>query len=357
MFRVKISPQTIITVQSALPKIIIALILISFSYAIAGLAIDIMYVVMGLLSTLITTSGISTYSAPEFFAFLNAVCVPALIIGYLLYFFLAFVNIFAGAGAAVALGLGASGTALGAGAEVGGFLGSVLGILILAVMAVVLLFATFKIMWLLLKTYVNILLKIIFGPIQILMGAVTSSGGFGAWLKAIAADLSVFPVVSFLFFIAFFFLAQSFKNMGTLPGSVPVISGLNLADLIINSFPFKINPDFLSSTASWTPPMTVGANGLQLLWLGASFAILVLIPKTADIINGLISGKPFAYGTAIGEAVGVAGTVGVGMANRESAAQQAAYAKAMKGAGPTSKQDRANEFWSFIRGISAGRVK
>jgi len=36
MFRVKISPQVIISVQSALPKLIIAVILITFSYAIAG---------------------------------------------------------------------------------------------------------------------------------------------------------------------------------------------------------------------------------------------------------------------------------------------------------------------------------
>jgi len=41
MFRVKISPQAVITFQSALPRIVIALILITFSYAIVGLLIDI----------------------------------------------------------------------------------------------------------------------------------------------------------------------------------------------------------------------------------------------------------------------------------------------------------------------------
>ncbi|MCX6726109.1 MAG: hypothetical protein NT052_02230 [Candidatus Shapirobacteria bacterium] len=41
MFRVKISPQAVITIQSALPKVVIALILITFSYAIVGLILDI----------------------------------------------------------------------------------------------------------------------------------------------------------------------------------------------------------------------------------------------------------------------------------------------------------------------------
>ncbi|MCK4829420.1 hypothetical protein KA005_77565, partial [bacterium] len=58
MFRIRLTPQTIITVQSALPKLIIALILITFSYAIVGFLIDLMYVVIGLIAGIITTSGI-----------------------------------------------------------------------------------------------------------------------------------------------------------------------------------------------------------------------------------------------------------------------------------------------------------
>ena len=40
MFRVKIDPRTVVSFQSALPKIIMALILVTFSYAIVGLLID-----------------------------------------------------------------------------------------------------------------------------------------------------------------------------------------------------------------------------------------------------------------------------------------------------------------------------
>ena len=40
MFRTKINPQTVISVENSLPKIIISLILITFSFAIAGFFID-----------------------------------------------------------------------------------------------------------------------------------------------------------------------------------------------------------------------------------------------------------------------------------------------------------------------------
>lgn len=43
MFRRKIDPQTVISIQSAIPKIIISLILITFSFAICGLMVDIIF--------------------------------------------------------------------------------------------------------------------------------------------------------------------------------------------------------------------------------------------------------------------------------------------------------------------------
>ena len=49
MFRAKINPQTVVTIQSAIPKAVVALILVTFSYAIAGLMIDLMYLLIGLI--------------------------------------------------------------------------------------------------------------------------------------------------------------------------------------------------------------------------------------------------------------------------------------------------------------------
>ncbi len=46
MMRVKIDPRTVMTIENQIPKIIIGLILITFSFAIAGLMVDLMYMLM-----------------------------------------------------------------------------------------------------------------------------------------------------------------------------------------------------------------------------------------------------------------------------------------------------------------------
>jgi hypothetical protein len=48
MLRIKINPQTVITIQNSIPKLITSLILVTFSYAIAGLVIDISRVFLAL---------------------------------------------------------------------------------------------------------------------------------------------------------------------------------------------------------------------------------------------------------------------------------------------------------------------
>jgi hypothetical protein len=56
MLRVHIDPRTVMTIQNQIPKIIIALILVTFSFAIAGLLVDLMYVVCYLLLGIISSS-------------------------------------------------------------------------------------------------------------------------------------------------------------------------------------------------------------------------------------------------------------------------------------------------------------
>lgn len=48
MFRMNINPQTVISLENALPRIVITMILITFSFAIAGFLIDLMYVLISL---------------------------------------------------------------------------------------------------------------------------------------------------------------------------------------------------------------------------------------------------------------------------------------------------------------------
>ncbi|MFW5703631.1 MAG: hypothetical protein ACOCXQ_02250 [Patescibacteria group bacterium] len=66
MFRTKINAQTVITAEEALPRIVITLLLITFSFPIAGFLIDIMYFVMALMISLLGgADGFTTISTGE----------------------------------------------------------------------------------------------------------------------------------------------------------------------------------------------------------------------------------------------------------------------------------------------------
>ncbi len=340
MFRVKISPQIIITLQSSIPKIIGALIFITFSYAIAGFMIDLMYVIMGFLAAFLSNSAISTMNAPDIFNSLNNGNILSLSLLYLFYFISGITSFLVGS---------APNLYLAAGAFV---LSIFLGVIFLIVAVLVLFVSIIKILWLLLKTYANIILQIALGPLQILIGTITPFGGVGGWLKSLISNLAVFPVVSFMYVLSFFFLAQAFTT------AFPPVLYKSL------QFPFGIDISILPEIqSSWSPPLTFGAGAAGILWLGASLVIMTLIPKSAEIIQAAISGKPFAYGTAIGEAFGPVITGGYGAANYQSSRQAAKYSAQQKyvaetpGATMDPRIQRTQDIWSVIRGISGGKIK
>ncbi len=80
MFRFKMDARTVMTIQNQIPKLTIGLVLITFSYAIAGFLIDMMYVVVYLIinigSNVYSTSGLGSLNAPSLnstpFGFVNS---------------------------------------------------------------------------------------------------------------------------------------------------------------------------------------------------------------------------------------------------------------------------------------------
>jgi hypothetical protein len=269
MFRVKISPQTVITVQSALPKIVVALILITFSYAIAGLLIDLMYVAIGIITALITSSTprLTTAGWSETFNLITNLNAFDMFMRYwVMYLVGTFFTIFSGA-----------------------FPVAFFAFLFSIIAFFVLLWYSIKVIILLLKTYIQIMVLVIVAPFQILLGTIMPGAGFGPWLRNMAANLAVYPVVSLMFILAFLFVRAGLPDWW--PSSLTF---------------FKLNEAFLSGTP-WDPPMTFGTGGTntsKLLWILLSYGVVIMIPKVAEIIQGFMSGKPFAYGAAVGEAVG-----------------------------------------------------
>lgn len=320
MFRVKISPQAVISVQSALPKIIIGIILITFSYAIAGFLIDLMYVVIGIISMIIKNAGIvkDDYSAIELFKDLTSDRNVFVLSWQYVITFLAgtFSTLFSS-----------------------GFGGGLILLLLFIAVLLATLINAFKILWLMIKTYANIILSIAIAPLQILIGIVSPiGGGFGQWVRNFISNLAIYPTVGVMFFLSFFFAVQA------IGGSF----GTWIA-------PFEILPSALESTTAWDPPLTWGTNSGRFLWMLVSFAIYMSIPKVADIIKGMIEGKPFNYGSAIGEAVGTATTTGKVPLQYLASRQEVKYKAIQPGQEIPGGLQKQKQFFDILRTL--GQVK
>lgn len=291
MFRVKISPQVAITVQSALPKLVTTLILITFSYAIAGLLVDLSYLSVGVLALAIKTAGSSISNLdviPLFTQLSQGNGLASALIG---------IGIFALLLAIVGF-VGTVGAVIVTGGTAGAGLPLVVGGVLLLIFAIFLLLIIVRILWLILRTLANTVLLILGAPLMILLGVFPNAGGFGGWIKSMAANLAVYPTIIILTFLSHYFFWGWFA--GGFIGRV-----LDRLANFLNTF--QINTEVLSPTLIVLPgaPNILGNIGVgtNIIGFALAFILLFLIPKAADIIQSLIAGKPFAFGTALGEAL------------------------------------------------------
>lgn len=289
MFRVKINPQTVISLQSALPKIVIALILITFSYAIVGLMIDLMLVFSGLITNLFiggegvmrTIGGVSEIMA-EISTFVGQLAphspVIAMHLANGLFFTLAIVVSLV---AAILLGP--------------------LSWLIAIVAIILILIAILRCVWAMLKAYAMIIVSLIFAPLQILIGTLPGSDAISSWFRGLIGNIAVFPAMLAMFYIAAYLMlsgvAEIFSDPTTLivsliSGWIPGAGAALTSVLVLNSF---------ESFWHFTSALLLPIIGLM---------ILLMAPKVTDMINSFLAGKPFEYGSALGEAFGPARLMG-----------------------------------------------
>jgi hypothetical protein len=300
MFRVKLSPQVIISVQSALPKLIIAVILITFSYAIAGFLIDLMYVIIGLLALLISQSGMTTEGASNLFLeFTTKHNAISLLFEYWFMF--------------VCVSLTTIVSSWNPTTWIGGLLLSIFAVV--TILAII--WYSIKMIIVMFKNFVLIIFDIITAPLEIMLGTVAGFSGFGPWFKKFVSHLAVYPVWAIMFFLAFFFLGQA------IPDWFPNFNQLNI-------FPFNIKLNFIAANA-WDPPLSTWiVTGESLIWAIVSFFIITMTPKVTEVIQAAIQNKPFAYGTGVGEVANAGRFVG---STAENVSRSTAV---MGGAGKTS---------------------
>ncbi len=275
MFRKKIDPKTVVSVQNALPRIVVTLLLITFSYAIVGLLIDLMYVAI-LLAIAIIGNGIpgidvaylqSTYTSGGLIDLFRRVFKPIES--------LATPQTFAGtAGAIVSLfnPLIGEGFAAVTGFLTGGIEGMVttmLSPLLIIILLLALLFSFIRIFFMLLSAYINVIMAVILGPLQILLGAIPGNNSFMSWLMNVIVNLLTFVITAVMLCIGGVINQRiSSENMWVaplLPGAsadlTQAIIGLGIVMVIPSVVAglkktLKVQPAIPSGLGAVTQPIT-----------------------------------------------------------------------------------------------------
>ncbi|MFA6005740.1 MAG: hypothetical protein WC775_04630 [Patescibacteria group bacterium] len=280
MMRQKINPQTVASIENTIPSVIVTLVLITFSFPIASLILDFMYIIIAAGIQVIGSTisdpnlgdAIKAYSSGTAInLFDKAVFAP------IAPFMPSFVQ--SGTGAAVgavgAVGIGAIvglgvlapllaiiGGMIGAVAASGGDLMTTLSPLLVLIIFVVLFFGVFKIFFMLLMNYIQIVVFIIFAPFILMMNAVPGKSTWSYWWKNIAGNAISFVVVSIMLYLGY---------------------AINLR--VVETKGFWVAPFIGLSNGDAASRMVVGL---------ISLGIVLMIPQFVQMAKGIFNVKPFA---------------------------------------------------------------
>src|SRR3989344_1169241 len=248
MLRVKIDPRTVMTLQNQIPKLIIGILLVTFSLAIAAFLIDLMYVALYLILNIFEHDVPRLYTSPFSVAHdtfniftvafnasysvgnIIASLTPGLFTTYLgsiitavLGFILAGpIGAVAGSTCAIfeslpvvggflsgALNFITSGFGLfgGGACDLTNYAGKIVigglaGIIAFLVILIAILWALFRLWFILLQAYIMILIDIVFAPFWIVAGLFPGRTiSFTSWLRSLISNLAAFPATLVLFLL------------------------------------------------------------------------------------------------------------------------------------------------------------
>jgi len=293
MFRKKIDPKTVVTVQNAIPRIVVALLLVTFSYAIVGFMIDLMYLSIVLAVSVVSgaegaslghaVSIATTGGTQPTIQEVTSVLFNGGVWGIFRFLF--------GSGFQAYDDIGAMITQnnpykIAGWTVVPGLIGYLFGlrgawlgltsgpILLAVVLLIVLLFGFIRLIFMLLDAYINIIISLLTAPFQLMMEAVPGTNAFSNWFKNLLSKILVFPITAILLLVSAILTSQDV------------------------------------STKIWAPPFLStgeGAYGMAgLIGLG----MLLVIPTVVSGIQKSLKAEPMVPG-GIGTIMGPIGS-GVG---------------------------------------------
>lgn len=255
MFRTKVG-QAAITAQQAIPSVIVAMLAVTFSYAIAGFMIDLMYVIM--------------YVVAGYFNEGSDIITR---------------NIFG------LIGLIFSGTS-GTQMAIKSFMDDALNISFVGqaltwlsslvatmIVGLAILFATFKIFFELVKSYVSVLIQIIFSPIILMLGAFPGKNSFVKWIKNLAGNLILWPIVLLCILVQRMLTAPMRAMMGT--GEISSSFG-----------------------GGFMPPFLVGQGQGEIIPVILGIGILLVIPEILQQAKKAMGVEDGVFGQLAKDAVG-----------------------------------------------------
>ncbi len=309
MLRAKIDPRTVMTIENQIPKLIVALLLITFSFAIAGFVIDIMwvgiYLVINLFATLdpvlskqigsITSSvtgnpydfvntfnngiggflGIAGQAAIGVKGISTAIIANIFAgIGDFKYLFFTTIDIPGFLTCIPSMFLGSSAFNTCVNNAMAAIPATVSAIVAFLIFALALLVAIFKLWWQLIKAYTLFLIFAIFGPLIIMSGVLPGSKtNFEYWIRHIVAYTIVFPTA-----MGIFLLGKTLMD---------VYSSAQIG-----------NPQ--------VPPLIgIPANAYAFLGVLLGFAIIMLAPQSLAMVQDALNAQDPKYLAGIGQAIGV----------------------------------------------------
>lgn len=303
MFRIKIDPRTVMSLQNQIPKIIIGLLLITFSFAISGFLIDMTYVITLLFLNILGNAQINgsgaqlqasnLFVAPDPFSAVqnifsdvgiggiggaaNAgaqtvapVVTPFIgnvpVVGGILLLLLTVVSIIPAIICTV-------GSWFGSGSCSGGFgPNETVSFLIYLALLVAILVALFRFWLALINAYLTIIFTVILAPLRILLGGFPGApgGGFGGYIRDMLANLFIFPV-----------------SLGYIMLAALIAKALNPAQQGGVSQTFIL-------------PLVPGTNVGPIVALAA----IMMLPKIPDVVKEAFKSKD-VFGTAVGQAIAI----------------------------------------------------
>ena len=292
MFRMKINAQNVATFQSAIPKIVLTLILITFAYAIAGFMIDLMYVIFNLILSVFQASGLITSSdhlAVKVGSGQAGIFASWAVLSFISSWFVpsALINVLTNLPGALSVVLDILLTVSG------------LGLIVRIIIFIAVGYSIVKLIFKLFEAYIAVIIQVIFSPLILLQDVLPGSDAFGGWLRNIVANLSVFPVTMVMFLLSYIFMIQPFV------GDI-VVFGINLGNLSGVAGVQNLQ----SASTGFNMPLIGGfGTGLGANVNSASilavigFFILLMASKYVDMVKDALKVPPFKYGTALSEAL------------------------------------------------------